>query len=103
VAKVHFEEILFVKNYVILVVLCFIMYHILYMYVFIAFAGNMYSILYAPMSHCKEISIYVFPEKELCGLSPNCHIHVSVSDLYVYSHDRSTSFQQNMLTYCKNI
>jgi hypothetical protein len=26
--------------------------------------------------HCKEIWIYVFPEKELCGLSPNFHIHV---------------------------
>jgi hypothetical protein len=33
--------------------------------------------------HCKEISIYVFPEKELRGLSPNFHIHVSVSDLYI--------------------
>jgi hypothetical protein len=31
----------------------------------------------------------IFPEKELHGLSPNFHIHVSVSDLYVYSHDRS--------------
>jgi hypothetical protein len=33
--------------------------------------------------HCKEISIYVFPEKKLRGLSPNFHIHVSVSDLYI--------------------
>jgi hypothetical protein len=33
--------------------------------------------------HCKEISIYVFPEKELLGLSPNFHIHVSVSDLSI--------------------
>jgi hypothetical protein len=32
--------------------------------------------------HCKEISIYVFPEKALRGLSPNFPIHVSVSDLY---------------------
>ncbi len=31
--------------------------------------------------HCKENSIYVFPEKELFGHSPNFHIHVSVSDL----------------------
>ncbi len=30
--------------------------------------------------HCKEISIYLFPEKELHGISPNFHIHVSVSD-----------------------
>jgi hypothetical protein len=28
--------------------------------------------------HCKEISIYVFPEKEA-----NFHIRVSVSDLYI--------------------
>jgi hypothetical protein len=33
--------------------------------------------------HCNENSIYVFPEKkELRGLSPNFHIHPSVSDLY---------------------
>jgi hypothetical protein len=32
--------------------------------------------------HCKEIWISEFPEKELRGLSPNFHIHVSVSDLY---------------------
>ncbi len=25
----------------------------------------------------------IFPEKELHGLSPNFHIHVSVSDLYI--------------------
>jgi hypothetical protein len=34
------------------------------------------------ISHCNENSIYAFPEKELSGLSPNFHIHVSVSDLY---------------------
>jgi hypothetical protein len=33
--------------------------------------------------HCKEISIYVFPEKELRGLSPSLHIHESVCDLYI--------------------
>ncbi len=33
--------------------------------------------------HFKEISIYVFPEKESCGRSPNFHIHVSVSELYI--------------------
>jgi hypothetical protein len=30
---------------------------------------------------CSENSIYVFPKKELRGLSPNSYIHVSVSDL----------------------
>ncbi len=34
--------------------------------------------------HCKENPIYVPPEKKLCGLSPNFHIHVSVSDWYTY-------------------
>jgi hypothetical protein len=29
----------------------------------------------------QRISIYVFPEKELRGLSHNVHIHVSVSDI----------------------
>ncbi len=33
-----------------------------------------------------------FPRKELRGLSPNFHIHVSVSDLHIYSHDWSTYF-----------
>jgi hypothetical protein len=30
--------------------------------------------------HCKENPIYVFPEKELRGLSPGFHIHVSLSN-----------------------
>jgi hypothetical protein len=33
--------------------------------------------------HCNENPIYVFPEKELHGLSPNFHIHGSVRDLYI--------------------
>ncbi len=42
--------------------------------------------------HCNGNSIYVFPEKELRGLNPNFHIHMSVSD----SQDRSIYFlQQN--------
>ncbi len=28
----------------------------------------------------------IFPEKEYRGLSPNFHIHVSVSELYTYFH-----------------
>ncbi len=31
----------------------------------------------------------IFPEKEYRGLIPNFHIHVSVSELYIYSHDES--------------
>jgi hypothetical protein len=30
-----------------------------------------------------EISKQIFPEKEYWGLSPNFHIHVSVTDLYI--------------------
>ena len=30
-----------------------------------------------------EISKQIFPEKEYRGLSPNFHIHVSVSELYI--------------------
>jgi hypothetical protein len=33
--------------------------------------------------HCNENTIYEFPEKELCGLSQNFHIRVSVSDLFI--------------------
>ncbi len=34
-------------------------------------------------AHCNENAIYVFLFWELRGLSPNFHIHVSVSDLYI--------------------
>jgi hypothetical protein len=33
--------------------------------------------------HSTENSKQIFPEKELRGLNPNVHIHVSVSDLYI--------------------
>jgi hypothetical protein len=32
--------------------------------------------------HCKEISIYVLPRKELRGLSPNFRIHLAV--IYIF-------------------
>jgi hypothetical protein len=32
--------------------------------------------------HGQEISIYVFPDKQLRGLSPNFHIYVSVNGLF---------------------
>ncbi len=35
------------------------------------------------LAHCNENLIHVFHFWELCGLSPNFHIHVSVSDLYI--------------------
>jgi hypothetical protein len=35
------------------------------------------------LPHLKEISFFVFPEKELRDLSPNFHIHVSAT-IYMY-------------------
>ncbi len=52
---------------------------------------------------CKEIWIYVFPEKELRGLSPNFHIHVSVSDLYIPTIGPPIIFQKNKQTDQGNI
>jgi hypothetical protein len=48
--------------------------------------------------HCKEISMYEFPEKELRGLSPNVNVHVSVSDLYIPSIGPPIFMQQNRQT-----
>ncbi len=53
--------------------------------------------------HYKEISIYVFPEKELRGLSPNFHIHVSVSDLCIPTIGPPSFLQQNRQTDRGNI
>jgi hypothetical protein len=49
-------------------------------------------ILFFNFVHCNEKPIYAFPKKELRGLSPNFHIHVSVSERFTYSLDRSTYF-----------
>ena len=42
-----------------------------------------HAVAYISILHCKENPIYVFLFWELPGLSPNFHIHVSVSDLYI--------------------
>jgi hypothetical protein len=47
--------------------------------------------------------IYVFPEKEWCGLSPNSYIHVSVSDLYIPRIGPHIWLQQNTQTDTGNI
>ncbi len=44
---------------------------------------------YAQQRHNTENLKQIFPEKELHGLSPYFHIHVSVNDLIKYSHDQS--------------
>ncbi len=40
-------------------------------------------LLHALQRQATEISKHIFPEKEYRGLSPNFHIHASVSDLYI--------------------
>jgi hypothetical protein len=39
--------------------------------------------MYKGKQHCNKNHIYVFPDRELRGLSPIFYIHVSVSDLYI--------------------
>jgi hypothetical protein len=45
----------------------------------------------------------IFPEKELRGHSPNFHIHVSVSDLYITTMDLPILLQENIWTDPGNI
>jgi hypothetical protein len=52
--------------------------------------------------HCKENPIYVLPEKKL-RVSPNFHIHVSVSDLYIPRIGPPLFLKQNRQTDCGNI
>jgi hypothetical protein len=44
----------------------------------ISFLNKKGPILLLLQTHCSENPIYVFPEKELHGVSPNFHIYVSV-------------------------
>jgi hypothetical protein len=53
--------------------------------------------------HCNENPICVFPGKELRGLSPNFHIHVSVSDFYMIRIGPHIFLQQNRQADCGNI
>jgi hypothetical protein len=48
--------------------------------------------------HNTENSKQKFPEKELRGLSPNFHIHVSVSDFYISMIGLPYLLQENMWT-----
>jgi hypothetical protein len=48
--------------------------------------------------HCNENPIYVFPEKEMRGLSSNFYIYVSVSDLYIPRIRPHIFLQQNRQT-----
>jgi hypothetical protein len=57
--------------------------------------------------HCKDTiptnSKQIFPEKELRSHSPNFHIHVYVSDLYIPTIDLPILLQENMWTDPGNI
>jgi hypothetical protein len=53
--------------------------------------------------HCNEKPNYVFPEKVLSDLSPNFHIHVSVSDLHMPRIGPHIFLQQNRQTDPGNI
>jgi hypothetical protein len=53
--------------------------------------------------HCNEKPSYVFPEKELLGLSPNFHIHVPVSDLYIPRIGPQISLHKNRQIDCGNV
>ncbi len=50
-----------------------------------------------------ENSKQIFPEKELLDHSPNFHMHVSVSDLYIPTMDLPILLQENMRTDPGNI
>jgi hypothetical protein len=58
---------------------------------------------HAQQRHNTENSKQIFPEKELCGISPNVHIHVSVSDLYIPTIGLPILLQENMWTDPGNI
>jgi hypothetical protein len=58
---------------------------------------------HAQQRHNTENSKQIFPEKELCGISPNVHIHVSVSDLYIPTIGLPILLQENMWTIPGNI
>jgi hypothetical protein len=53
--------------------------------------------------HCKENPIYVLPEKKLRSFSPNFHIQVSVSDLFIPTIGLPIFLQQNRQTDRGNI
>ena len=57
--------------------------------------GAVYSV---PATHCNENPIYIFLFWELRSLSPNFHIHVSVSDLYIPRIGLPIWLQQNRQT-----
>jgi hypothetical protein len=59
---------------------------------------NLPPLLLSPVAiHCKENPIYVLPANKLRRLSPNFHIHVSVSDLFIPSIGPPIFLQQDRI------
>jgi hypothetical protein len=59
-----------------------------------------------PKPHCKDTipkNRAIIPRKGMRGLSPNSHIHLSVSDLYIPTIGLPIMLQENMLTDPENI
>jgi hypothetical protein len=65
--------------------------------------NNSVAVVHALFVHCKEISIYAFPDKELLGFRINFHIHVPVSDQYFPTIGLPILLQQNRWTEGENI
>jgi hypothetical protein len=57
-----------------------------------------YKALAALQRHNTEHLKQIFQEKELRGLSPNCHIHLFVSNLYIPTTGLPILLQENMWT-----
>jgi hypothetical protein len=56
--------------------------------------------------HCKDTEPKIekiFPERKLCGLSPNFYIHMFVSDLYIPTIGLPIWLQENRWTDLGNI
>jgi hypothetical protein len=58
-----------------------------------AVSAYIHVLIVLALVHCKEIWIYVFPEKELRGLSSSFNIHVSVIVLYIATFGQPTFLQ----------
>ncbi len=64
---------------------------------------NMRLLRHSLQRHSTENSKQIVPEKKLCILSPNFHIHVPVSDLYIPTIGLPILLQENMGTDSGNI
>jgi hypothetical protein len=65
--------------------------------------GQVYYVDNTLQRHNTENLKSIFPEKEMCGLSPNFHIQASVSDLYIPTIGVPILVQENMWTDPGNI